>query len=551
MVEGARVAEGRAELDVLVVGAGFAGICALHHLRRRGLRTLLVEAGPGVGGTWYWNRYPGARVDVESMEYSYGFDEELQQEWHWPEKYSAQPDVLRYLEWVTDRLRLRDGMRFGRRVTSLHFDEASGVWDAQVVQETNGAAVERLRARFVVLGTGFLSTPNLPPIPGLRDFGGVIAHTGAWPHEGIDLAGRDVGVIGTAASGVQIIQDIAPVARRLTVFQRTANWCLPLRNAPMAPDYEAFVKANYPEIRRLAQDTRGPGMVLMGGRIAPSDDRFGAQASAAERTADFQLRWDAGGVHMGRGFRDLVVDQAVNDSLREFLAGKIRELVHDPRTAQQLIPDHPPLTRRPPGESGYYTAFNRGNVELVDIRTDPIAEVTATGVTLRGGRHIELTVLVCATGFDAGTGAALRIEIQGRGGVRLADYWAAGARTHLGMMVAGFPNLFLLNGPQSPGAHFSPPVLADYQTRHVIALIEHLADAGSRATEPSEDAQDAWVAHANAIYARTLIPKTDSWWMGANIPGKPRQALAYAGGFPEYRRRCEAALADLAAYVLR
>jgi cyclohexanone monooxygenase len=518
------------ELDVLVVGAGFAGICALHHLRGHGLNTLLVEAGGGVGGTWYWNRYPGARVDVESLEYSYGFDDALQQEWHWPEKYSAQPDVRRYLEWVTDRLGLRDHMRFRRRVTALTWHDQA--WEVGL--DTG----ERLRARFVVLATGFLSTPNLPDIPGLTGFQGVLAHTGAWPHEGVALAEKRVGVIGTAASGVQVIQETAPVAARLTVFQRTANWCLPLRNAPMSSDYEAFVKANYPEIRRLARDTPGPGMVLMGGEIVPSADERGADASAEERVAHFERRWRAGGVHMGRGYRDLVLDQGVNDSLREFLAAKIREVVHDPVTARALIPDHPPLTRRPPGESGYYAAFNRHNVELVDIRADPIAEVTATGVTLESGRHIELDVLICATGFDSGTGAALRIDVRGRDGFRLADAWADGARTHLGMTVAGFPNLFLLNGPQSPGAHFSPPVLADHQTRHVIALIDA---AGAGSVEPRADAQDEWVEHANSIYARTLIWKTDSWWVGANIPGKPRQAVAYAGGFPAYRARCEQA----------
>jgi len=543
---------GGEDYDVLVVGAGFAGINALYNFRQQGLRTLLVEAGSGVGGTWFWNRYPGARVDVESLEYSYGFSDELQQEWEWSEKYSSQPEVLRYLEWVTDRLDLRADMRFHRRVTSLHLDETLMRWTATVssTDSENPSRSARLSCRYVVLATGFLSSPNFPVIPGLESFTGDLVHTGAWPREGVQLAGRAIGVIGTAASGVQVIQETCALVKRLTVFQRSANWCLPLRNQTMAPEYQAFVKANYPEIRRLAQDSRGPGMVLMDGRIVPSESRRAMDLAPEERIADFEWRWNAGGVHMGRGFVDLVVDEDANDELRRFLEAKIREIVDDPEVAELLIPDHPPLTRRPPGESGYYRAFNRANVELVDIRSDPIAAVTPTGVRLRSGRHFDVEVLVCATGFDSGTGAALRIDIRGREGISLREYWADGARTHLGMMISRFPNMFLLNGPQSPGPHFSPPVLADFQSRHVGALIAAVDKAGAAAVEPHEDAQAEWVDHLNAVYARTLIPKTDSWWMGANIPGKPRQALAYGGGFPEYRRRCQAALEELSEYEL-
>jgi cyclohexanone monooxygenase len=529
--------------DVVVVGAGFGGINALHVLREQGLDAVLLERADGVGGTWYWNRYPGARVDIESMEYSYGFSDELQQEWSWSERYAGQPEVRRYLDWVTDRLGLRDHMRFSTPVTGASWSESARRWRVRAGDS------ETYEARFLVLATGFLSAPVLPDIPGLPGFGGDLVHTAAWPADGVELAGRRVGVIGTAASGVQVIQEIASVVERLTVFQRTANWCFPLRNRPMDPGYEAFVKANYPEIRRLARETPGPGAVLMDGRIVPTDRRSALEATSAERVAAFEWRWNAGGVHMGRSFGDLITSEAANDELRRFLEPKIRSLVHDQETAARLIPDHRPLTRRPPGESGYYEAFNRDNVELVDLREEPIGSVGPSGVRLAGGREIGLDVLVCATGFDSGTGAVLRIDVRGRDGVGLGEHWADGARVHLGIMTTRFPNLFLVNGPQSPAVHFSPPVLADFQSRHIGALIGRLGPSG--VVEPREDAQDEWVAHLGALYDKTLIPKTDSWWTAANVPGKPRQVLNYAGSFASYARRAGRALDGLAAYVVR
>lgn len=538
------------EYDVVVVGAGFAGLNALHTLRAKGLRTVVVEAGDGVGGTWYWNRYPGARVDVESLEYSYAFCDELQQEWHWPEIYAAQPDVLRYLEWVADRLDLRRDIRLGHRVLEAAFDDDTGRWRVGYEDSSTGTPEPgRLRARFCVMATGFLSAPVLPDIPGIAGFPEVV-HTGAWPHEGVELADRRVGVIGTAASGVQVVQESAPTAGQLVVFQRTANWCFPLRNQVMSPEYERFVKRNYPEIRRLAADTRGPGMVLMDRRIVVAESRRALDLTQEERERDWEWRWQSGGVHMGRSFVDLLTDERANNLLREFLAGKIRSLVKDPEIAAKLIPDHPPLTRRPPGESGYYEAFNQDNVTLVDVRADPIREMTETGVVLDSGVEHPLDVLICATGFDSGSGAVLRIDVRGLNGRPMREHWADGVRTHLGMMVSGFPNLFLLNGPQSPGPHFSPPVLADYQSNLAARLIDALGRRGADRIEPTPEAEAAWCDHVNAVYACTLIPRTDSWWMGANIPGKPRQALAYGGGFAQYRQRAEEGLEGLRDYVI-
>ncbi|RYF59897.1 MAG: NAD(P)/FAD-dependent oxidoreductase [Comamonadaceae bacterium] len=538
------------EVDVVIVGAGFAGINALYNMRRQGLSTVLLEAAHGVGGTWFWNKYPGARVDIESLEYSYGFRDDIQQEWSWSEKYAGQPEVERYLNWVTDRLDLRDHIRFGRTVTQMVFDDATSTWSTTATTDAGGSrAEERFRSPNVVLATGFLSTPNFPAIPGLDSYQGDLVHTGAWPDPSPELTGRRIGVIGTAASGVQVIQEASKVADHLTVFQRTANWCFPLRNSPMDPSYEAFVKEHYSEIRRLEHEARGPGMVLMDGRIVLPENRNALDVGPAERQSDFEWRWQAGGVHMGRSFADLVRSDEANAELRRFLEGKIRGIVRDPAIAEKLIPDYPPLSRRPPGESGYYEAFNRDNVELVDIHDDPVVEIVPEGVRLASGAVHEVDVLIFATGFDAATGAALRIDIRGRDGRLLSDHWADGARTLLGMMTSGFPNLYFVNGPQSPAFHFSPPLLCDFQTQYIGDLIGNVASKGLSTIEPTPEAELSWVEHANSVYAATLIWKTNSWWVGANIPGKPRQALAYGGGFALYKNRAVDAADGLREFV--
>lgn len=527
-------------VDVLVVGAGFGGLRALDTMRERGYSSVLLEAGDGVGGTWYWNRYPGARVDVESLEYSYSFRDDIQQDWNWSEKYAGQAEVERYLNWVADRLELRRDIRFGRRVTSMEFNEATGVWRSVATVGTDGDE-EIYQSPHVVLATGFLSVPTFPAIPGMASFRGDLVHSGNWPQPGPAIDGRRVGVVGTGASGVQIVQECAGKAERLLVFQRSANWCFPLRNKPMDPDYERFVKQNYAEIRALEQECRGPGMVLMDGRISRPESRNAMDVGHAERVSDFEWRWRAGGVHLGRSFVDLVRSETANDELRKFLEGKIREIVHNPQIAEKLIPTHPPLSRRPPGESGYYEAFNRPDVELVDVSEDSIAEILPEGVRLASGGVHEVDVLVFATGFDGGTGAALRIDIRGRDGMSLREHWAAGARTLLGLMTSKFPNLFMLLGPQSPAFHFSPPTLADFQSNYVAELIESLANKGLSQIEPRSDAELEWSEHVTSLYEKTLIWKTDSWWLGTNIPGKPRQGLAYSGGFANYcKLACEA-----------
>ncbi|AQA06595.1 hypothetical protein BVC93_21760 [Mycobacterium sp. MS1601] len=534
-------------VQVLIVGAGFGGLRALDVMRQRGRSSVLLEAGEGVGGTWYWNRYPGARVDVESLEYSYSFRDDLQQDWSWSEKYAGQPEVERYLNWIADRLDLRPDIRFGRRVTSMEYDETTKLWRS--VAEVSGGGTEVYESPNVVLATGFLSVPTFPTIPGLDSFGGTLVHTGQWPEPGPQIDGQRVGVVGTGASGVQVVQSCAGKARHLAVFQRSANWCFPLRNKPMDPDYERFVKDNYAEIRALEQECRGPGMVLMDGRIARPETRNAMDIGRGERISDFEWRWQAGGVHLGRSFVDLVRDEAANNELRAFLERKIREMVHDQEIAEKLIPKHPPLSRRPPGEGGYYEAFNRADVELVDIADDPIAEIVAEGVRLQRGALHQLDVLIFATGFDGGSGAALRIDIRGRDGVQLREHWKDGVRTVLGMMTSKFPNLFMLLGPQSPAFHFSPPTLADFQSTYVDEVLQTMADKGLTEIEAREEAEVEWTEHVTALYAGTLIWKTDSWWLGSNIPGKPRQGLAYSGGFANYRTLALEAQTGLNAFV--
>jgi cyclohexanone monooxygenase len=523
------------ELDVAIIGVGFAGLQALYHLRAQGLRVRAFDEANDVGGTWYWNRYPGARVDVESLEYDWAFNEEIRAEWRWTERYSAQPEVLRYLQYVADRLDLRKDISFGTGIESLVLDEDEMVWNVN----TRGG--ERVRARFVVAAVGFLSAPNVPDIPGIEDFQGQRVHTGRWPHEGIDFTGKRVGVLGTGATAVQVTPRVAEQAASVSVLQRSPMWCVPLRNMPMPPEYADKVNADFAELRRREIEESFGGFVLVGFEMGAAEKRRAMDVSAQERETDYEMRWQSGGLCFYMSFRDLLTDERANDTLREFFERKIREIVDDPATADALIPDdHPPLTKRLCGESGYYEAFNRDNVHLVNVRADPIARFTPEGVELESGARHELDVLLLATGFDAGTGPlTTHMTVAGRGGTTLKEYWVQGARTHLGLMCHGFPNLFMFDGPQSPAAFFSPPLLTDYQSRFVGRVIERLDEAGARSLEPRPEAVAEWSAYVDEFAAQTLLPRANSWWMGANIPGKPRQCLYYLGGFPEYRRRCE------------
>jgi cyclohexanone monooxygenase len=524
-----------AEYDVVIVGAGFGGLYALHHLRGLGLRCHVYEAGSGVGGTWYWNRYPGARCDIESVEYSYSFSPELQDEWDWTERYAAQPEILRYLNHVADRFDLRRDISFDTVVEAAVFDEADDRWVITTADST-------VRARYCVMAVGFLSAKHLPDIPGLTDFAGALHHTGAWPQDGLDVSGKRVGVIGTGASGVQAIPLLAAEAAQLVVFQRSATYCVPLQNGPITPEYRRFVKENYAEIRERERFIEIGGFTLRDQKIAEPSTALALDASPEGRLAEFEYRWRVGGLHFYHSYVDLAYDDRANQTARDFFEMKIRSIVKDSAVADALVPrDHPIMAKRLCGENGYYEAFNRPNVTLVNIREAPISRVTADGVQLENGEHYPLDILVCATGYDSGTGPLVRLDIRGRGGRTLRDHWAGGCRTHLGIMSNGFPNMFILDGPQSPSAFYSPPLLVQYQVDWISSVIGQLAAAGAATAEPTVEDEAGWGEHVQELAAQTLLVKANSPYMGANIPGKPRECLYYLGGISEYLRRCRGA----------
>jgi cyclohexanone monooxygenase len=535
----------RADYDVVVVGAGFSGLYTVLHLRGLGLRVCGFESGSDVGGTWYWNCYPGARVDIESLEYSYSFSEDLQQAWNWSERYASQAEVLRYLNHVADKFELRKNYRFNTHVSSAHYEEDSATW---TITTTSG---EIVRTTFCAMSVGLLSARHLPDIPGRDTFSGELYHTGSWPRDGVQFGGRRVGIIGTGASGVQMTPIIAREAEHLTVFQRSPHWCVPLQNVPMPPHYIADIKASYAELRARELEAFG-GYTLVDFQIAAPNTLTAAEVSPEERQREYEYRWNSGGLSYYTSYTDLLFDDAANETLRDFFATKIRGIVDDPGVAATLVPtDHPILTKRLCGESGYYEAFNRPNVSLVDVRRDPIAAVTPTGVRLGSGKEYALDVIACATGYDAATGPLVRFDIRGRGGRSLEEHWSRGVLTHVGLMSHGFPNLFIVNGPQSVAAFFQPVLLAEYQADWIGRAIEMLSEMNAEVIEPTPDAETSWAAHVNDVAAQTLMPKANSWYMGANIAGKPRESLYYLGGFPEYRRRCELALGgDAAEFVL-
>ncbi|GAA4831631.1 NAD(P)/FAD-dependent oxidoreductase [Saccharopolyspora rosea] len=518
-------------VDVAVVGAGFAGLYLLHRLRGLGLSARCFETAPDVGGTWYWNRYPGARCDVRSVDYSYSFDEGLQQDWDWSERYSAQPEVLSYLRHVAERFDLRRSITFRTRIVAAHYDEESATWTL------HGEDGERARARFCVMATGCLSVPKRPEIPGLGSFVGAVYHSARWPEMGVDLAGRRVGVFGTGASGVQMIPLLAEQASRLTVFQRTPAFSLPARNHRLEPEELAAVKRDYAERRRVARTTPS-GMDL------DSNPASALEVGPARRRAEFARRWEIGGFSLLGAYADLLSDERANGAVAEFVRERIRETVKDPDVAERLCPTQYPFgTKRPCVDTGYYDTFNRDNVRLVDLRETPVEAVTTTGVRTTAEHH-DLDCLVLATGFDAMTGALGRIDVRGRGGEPLAARWAAGPRTYLGLATAGFPNLFLITGPGSPSVLTNMVASIEQHVEWTTDCIAHVLARGGRSVEATERAQDEWVAHADAVAARTLYPRADSWYTGANVPGKPRRFLPYAGGLADYAQTCAAVAAD-------
>ena len=519
-------------VDVLVVGAGFAGLYVLHKLRGMGLRVQVLEAAPSVGGTWYANRYPGARVDIQSLEYSFSFDEALQQEWHWTERYASQPELLRYANHVADRFGLRRDIHLNTRVSVVHFDEALQRW--QVGSEDG----RTWTARFVVMASGPLSTPNTPAFKGLGSFAGPVLHSAHWPHEPVDFTGQRVAVVGTGSSAVQMIPLIAQQAEALTVFQRTAAYAVPAHNGPLAPAREASVKADYPAFRARNRRMRtGFGCEL------PVAAASALAASAEERHAVFEDRWRIGGFSLLGSYADVLADPRANALVAEFVRSKIRQTVHYPATAALLSPQQPIGCKRLCVDSGYYATFNRPNVTLVDVSQHPIGAITPAGLQA-GGREHSFDTLVLATGFDAVTGTLMRLDLRGRGGLRIQDKWREGPVNQLGLMVAGFPNLFNIAGAGSTSAFTSVIVSIEHHVDWVADCIGWL-DARGRATiEASAQAEAAWVAHVNAVAGQTVLLSCNSWYLGANIPGKPRMFMPMAGGFPAYADRCAAVAAN-------
>jgi cyclohexanone monooxygenase len=519
------------EVDVVVVGAGFAGLYMLHKLRGQGLRVQVFEAGDGVGGTWYWNRYPGARCDIESMEYSYGFDEELQQEWEWTERYAPQPEILDYANHVADRFDLWPDIQLSTKVTSAVFSEDRARWS---VHTDRGDDVS---ARFVVMATGCLSSANIPDLPGADTFQGPTYHTGRWPHEPVDLTGKRVGVIGTGSSAIQSIPIIAEQAAELIVFQRTPTYTVPAWNQPLDPVEVKEVKSDYAQFR--AENRLMPS--AFGARMERTD-RSAHEVTEEERRAEYERRWERGGLPFLGAYNDLLLDKAANDTAAEFLREKLHEIVRDPDTARKLTPDQVVGCKRLCVDTGYWATYNQPHVHLVDLRESPIEAITPTGVQTTGGHH-EIDVLVYATGFDAMTGALLRIDIRGRGERTLAEAWAAGPRTYLGLGVEGFPNLFTITGPGSPSVLTNMMVSIQQHVEWIADCIAYLDEQGHATIEATLEAQDAWVDFVNSVAGFTLFPTCNSWYLGANVPGKTRVFMPLPG-FPTYVEQCDRVAED-------
>ncbi|MSP76283.1 MAG: NAD(P)/FAD-dependent oxidoreductase [Rhodospirillaceae bacterium] len=521
------------ELDVAIVGGGLGGLYAIHRLRGMGWKVRAYEAGSGVGGTWFWNRYPGARCDVESLEYSYSFSDELQQDWKWPERYGNQPEILQYINHVADRFDLRRDVQLNTRIVSALFYQETGLW---TLRTDTG---EEVRARYCVMAAGNLSTPRVPAFKGIGDFKGKWYHSGLWPHEGVDFTGLRVGVVGTGSSGVQMIPLIARQAKHLHVFQRTANFSLPARNGPMDLERERSHKADYPARRRAAYDTP----FAIGGYPRPT--RSALDVPAEERNAAYEAKWQEGGsISYLYTYNDLLVNKEANDTASEFARNKIRGLVKNQATAELLAPkDHPIGTKRLCLDTGYYETYNRDNVTLVDVRRDPIAEITPTGLRT-AEKEFELDALVFATGFDAMTGALREIDIRTSDGAVLAEKWAGGPLTYLGLMVAGFPNMFVVTGPGSPGVKTQMIASIEQHVDWIAGCLDHLRAQKLDRIEPAEQAESDWVGHVNAVADSTLYPLANSWYVGANIPGKPRVFMPYVGGFDRYKQRCDAVAAS-------
>ncbi|MFG2092258.1 flavin-containing monooxygenase [Streptomyces sp. NPDC048612] len=523
---------GAPQLDAVIVGAGFSGLYQLYRLRALGLRTRVLEACEDIGGTWYRNRYPGARCDVESTAYSFSFSPELDQEWEWSERYATQPELLRYLHHVADRFDLRKDITLRTRVTGAVYDEGGHTW--QVTTDTG----ETVTTRFVVLATGCMSAVKEPDIPGAGTFAGRSLHTADWPHEDVDLTGRRVAVIGTGCSGIQAIPILAEQAAELTVFQRTPVYALPARNRPLSAAETAELKANYPEFRAAQRLSKG-------GTLFEPPTRSALEVDEAERRATYEEGWDSGVLSgLLRTYTDILVDRDANDTVAEFVRSKIRSIVTDPETAETLSPRTFPFgTKRPCLDTDYYATYNKPHVRVVDLTRTPIVEITPSGITTSDREHA-VDVIAFATGFDALTGSQVAMDIVGKGGTTLREKWADGPRNHLGLLSAGFPNLFTVIGPLSPSVLSNAVVAIEQHVEWISDCIAHLRRNGITEIDATPRAEADWCTHVADLAAQTLYPSVDSWYMGANVPGKPRVFLAYTGGLERYRAECAAAAED-------
>lgn len=514
------------DVDVVVVGAGFAGMYMLHRLRELGYSVQVFEGGTDVGGTWYWNRYPGARCDVESLEYCYSFDEELQQEWEWTERYSSQPEILAYANHVAERFDLRRDIRFGTRVDAAAFDEKKNLW---VVRTSDGAQTV---GRFFVMATGCLSSAATPEISGREKFTGAVVHTGRWPQEGVDLKGKRVAVIGTGSSGVQAIPVIAEQCDELIVFQRTPQYSIPARNAPLTDDRQLDVKSRYEEFR----EANFAMPQALGSEIPNYNDSV-HDASDEQRRKRLEGAWDRGGTLFLASFGDLLLDESANVYAQDFVREKIAEIVQDPKTASKLTPEHIIGCKRLVIDTDYFETFNRSNVHLVDVGSDPIQRITESGLSTLS-KEFEFDVLVFATGFDAMTGSILRVDITGRDGLAIQEKWSEGPRTYLGLSVPGFPNMFTVSGPGSPSVLTNMIISIEQHVEWISDCIAWLDERQYVTIEATSEAEENWVDHVNTKADRTLFPSCNSWYLGANVPGKTRVFMPLLG-FPGYVRRCD------------
>jgi len=506
------------EFDAIVIGAGFGGMFMLHRLRQQGLTVKLVEQGSDLGGTWFWNRYPGARCDIQSMEYSYQFSEELQQEWVWSEKYATQPEILRYANHVADRFELRQHMQFNSRVEGAWFDEDKAQWVVPVVDG------DTFRARYCVSATGCLSSANTPDIPGIDEFSGPVYHTGSWPHDGVDFTGKRVAIIGTGSSAVQSIPIIAEQAAHLTVFQRTPNYAIPAHNRPLTDEEISAVKARYKEFRQENND-------LPFAAAFENSEINALDVSADAVQAELERRWAMGGLPFLGGFADLLFEGDANEMAAEFVRNKIAERVEDPAIAELLMPDSIIGCKRLCVDSQYYETYNRDNVTLVDIRESGIEQISPKGLLCQG-KTIEVDAIVFATGFDAMTGSLLKINFVGRNGVSLAEKWSEGPRTFLGLGCKGFPSVL---------TNMIPSI--EQHVNWIADCISYLNNGQYAGIEASQKAEDDWVEHVNEVADSSLYPGCSSWYLGANVPGKPRVFMPYLG-FPPYVEKCEEVAAN-------